>query len=78
MSKNSGDFSQQDILKMAQSPAGKQLIAMLQNADPTALQKAMEQVASGNYEQAKASLSPLMESQKLKSLLQQMGGKANG
>lgn len=78
MAKNSKDFSQQDILKMAQSPAGKQLIAMLQKADPSALQQAMSQAAAGNYEQAKASLSPLMESEKIKSLLQQMGGTPNG
>ena len=63
---------------MAQSPAGKQLIAMLQNADPSALQKAMAQAAAGNYEQAKASLTPLLESENIKSLLQQMGGKPNG
>ena len=78
MAKNSKDFSPQDVMKMAKSPAGQQLIAMLQNADPSALQKAMAQAAAGNYEEAKTSLTPLMESEKIKSLLQQMGGNPNG
>ena len=74
MAKNFDEFSPQDIMKMAQSPAGRKLIALLQNADPSALQKAMQQAATGNYEQAKASLTPLMESQDIQSLLKQMGG----
>ena len=78
MAKNSNDFSPQDIMKMAQSPAGKQLIAMLQNADPSVLQKAMTQATAGNYQEAKALLTPLMEAEKMKSLLQQMGGTSNG
>lgn len=78
MAKKSNDFAANDIMKMAQSPAGQQLIAMLQNADPSVLEKAMAQASAGNYEQAKASLTPLLESEDIKSLLQQIGGNANG
>lgn len=78
MAKNSKDFSPQDIMQIAQSPAGQQLIAMLQNADPSALRKAMAQASAGNYEQAKSSLTPLLESEQIKALLQKMGGTSNG
>lgn len=78
MAKNSKDFSAQDIMQIAQSPAGQQLITMLQNADPSALRKAMAQASAGNYEQAKSSLTPLLESEQMKALLQKMGGTLNG
>ena len=78
MAKNSKDFSAQNIMQMVQSPAGQQLIAMLQNTDPAVLKKAMAQASAGNYEQAKASLTPLLESENIKTLLQKMGGNTDG
>lgn len=74
MQKNSGDFSMQDVLRMVNSPAGQQLLALLRQSDPASLQKAMEQASSGDYSQAKQSLSPILASEEVKKLLQQLGG----
>jgi len=74
MQKNSGNFSMQDIMHLANSPAGKKLISMLQQSDPTAIQKAMEQASAGDYAQAKQSLGPFLASDEVKKLIQQLGG----
>lgn len=75
MQKNSENFSMQDVVKWANSPAGKQLIALLQQSNPAAIQQAMTQASAGNYSQAKQALEPLFASEDVKKLLQQMGGK---
>lgn len=74
MQNNSGDLSMQNIMRMISSPAGQQLLALLKQSDPQALQKAMEQATSGDYSNAKKSLSPFFESEEVKKLLQQLGG----
>ena len=73
MQKNSQDFSIEDALRMAKSPAGQQLIALLKQADPQTLQQAMQQANSGDYTQAKASLQEILASSEAKALLQQLG-----
>ncbi len=74
MEKNSGNFSVQDAMKLANSPAGKQLIALLQQSDPAMMQKITEHASSGDYSQAKQALAPLLASEEVKKLLQQLGG----
>lgn len=74
MQKNSGDFSMQDALRLAKSPAGQQLLALLQQSDSAAVQIAMEQAASGNYSQAKQSLEPILASEEIQNILKQLGG----
>lgn len=63
-----------DIWKLAQSPAGQQLLAMLQNANQGALQDAAKQASAGNMEEAKNALSPLLSSPEVQALLKQMEG----
>lgn len=67
------DFSMADALKLAQTPAGRQLITLLQQGG-TGMQQAMEQAASGNYQQAKEQLLPLLQSPQIQALLKQLGG----
>lgn len=74
MQKNSDNFSVQAAMQLASSPAGQQLLALLQQSDPTALNKAMEYFSNGDYSQAKQSLQPLFASEEAKKLLQQLGG----
>lgn len=74
MQKNSENFSIEDAMHLANSPAGRQLISLLQQADPTAMQKAMEQASSGDFNQTKQTLEPLLQSDEVKKLLQQLGG----
>jgi len=74
MQKNSNNFSMQEALRLANSPAGQQLLSLLRQSDPEALQKVMQQASSGNYSQAQEILAPLLASEEVKKLIQQMGG----
>lgn len=78
MQKNSGDFSMQEVMRLASSPAGKQLIALLQQSGGSALQTAVQQASAGDYNEAKNTLAPLLASEEMQSLLQQLGGISNG
>lgn len=68
-------FSAEEAMRLANSPAGQQLIAMLKKADTSALQEAVNQATGGNIEQAKQALGPLLASPEIQRLLQQLGGK---
>ena len=74
MQKNFDDFSMQDAMRLMSSPAGKQLLALLQQTDPDALKKAKAQASSGDYSQIGQTLAPLLASEEVKKLLQQLGG----
>ena len=74
MQKNFDDFSMQDAMRLVNSPAGKQLLALLQQADPEALKKAKTQASSGDYSQIRQTLAPLLASEEVKKLLGQLGG----
>ena len=74
MQKNSQDFSMQEALRLAKSPAGQQLLAMLQNSDSDRLQQAASQAAAGDFAQASKTLSSLMASPDVQALLKQLGG----
>lgn len=73
MQKNSQDFSMQEALRLAKSPAGQQLLAMLQRSDAGKLQQVMDQAAAGDYAQAKETVSALLNSPEAKALLEQLG-----
>ena len=74
MEHKSADFSMENAARLANSDAGKQLLALLQQADPATLQAAMNQAAAGNMQGAKAALTPLMASEQIQKLLRQLGG----
>ena len=75
MEKKSQDFSKEDILRIAKSPAGQQLMALLQQKDSTALAEATAQAKSGNYSQAGQTLSALLSSPEAQKLMKELGGK---
>ena len=74
MQKNSGNFSMQEAMKLAQSPAGQQLLALLRDSDKAQLQTAADQAAAGNYEDVQKALAPLLRSPEVQALLKQLGG----
>lgn len=74
MQKNSDNFSMQEALRLAKSPAGQQLLTLLQQSDPDALKKAMQQASAGDYGQIQQTLAPLLASEDIQKLLRQMGG----
>ena len=73
MEQNSGNFSMQDAMRLAKSPAGQQLLEMIRKADSAKLQQAVNQFRSGDAEGAKNALSDILKDPKAKQLLQQMG-----
>ena len=73
MQKNSQDFSMQEALRLAKTPAGQQLLAMLQQTDKKTLQQAMQQATSGNYREASKSLSALLSTPEAQNLMKELG-----
>ena len=72
MQKNSEDFSMQEALRLAQSPAGQQLLAMLRRTDSGQLQQAADLASAGNYAQASQALSALLSSPEAQQLLKEL------
>lgn len=64
------DFQQ--LLQLAQSPAGQQLITMLQRSGGSTLDNAVSKASAGDYAQAKQLLSSLLASPEAKKLLSQL------
>ena len=73
MNQKPDDFSVQKAMQFAKSPAGKELIALLQQADHSQIQKAMSQASSGDYVDAQKTLSHILSSPEAQRLLKQMG-----
>lgn len=67
-------LSSQDIMRMAASPAGQQLIALLRRQGGSDFQKAMTNAASGNYADAKRAIESLMNDPQAQKLLKQLRG----
>lgn len=62
----------QDAIRAAQSEAGQQLLALLQQSDPQTLRKAMAHAAAGDLMQAKEALETLMSSPEAKKLAKKL------
>lgn len=77
MQKNSDNLSLQEALRLAKSDAGQQLFAALRARDSSAMNRAMEQAAAGDYSQIKDTLSTLLSSPEIKAMLEQMGRQTN-
>lgn len=74
MQKSPEGFSVEDAMRLAATPAGQQVIELLKQSNTPALQDAAAQAAKGDLEQAKRTLEPLLASDAIKKLLQQLGG----
>lgn len=75
MEKKSQDFSIEEVQRLAGSPAGQQLLQLLQQRDSGQLQRAMELASGGNYREAGSALQSLLASAEAQKLIQQLGGK---
>ena len=73
MQKNSEDFSMQEALRLAKSPAGQQLLAMLRQSDSGQLRQVMDQAGAGDYAKASQTLSQLLSSPEAQKLLSELG-----
>ena len=61
-----------ELIRMAQTPAGQQLIALLQKQDSAQLQQAITYAVSGDYNRAKETLSKLLSSPEAQTLLKKL------
>ncbi|MBQ3192390.1 MAG: hypothetical protein IJB59_02340 [Oscillospiraceae bacterium] len=61
-----------ELMRLARSPAGQQLIALLQERGGTALQDAAQMASSGNLDGAKQILSSLLAQEDARTLLKKL------
>ena len=75
MQKNSENFSIQDAMRLASTPAGQELLSLLRRNDSAQLQQAAQLASAGNYTQAQQLLSGFLRDPEVQQLLFQLGGK---
>ena len=75
MQKKNQDFSMEEVMRLAKSPAGQQLLAMLKQGDSAKLEQAVTQAKTGDYSQASQTLSAMLSSPEAQKLLKDLGGK---
>ena len=75
MEKKNQDFSMEEVMRLAKSPAGQQLMAMLQQKDSGQLQQAVTQAKTGDYAQARRTLKDMLSTPEAQKLLKELGGK---
>jgi len=73
MQKKSEDFSMEEAMRLAQSPAGQELIAMLRRTDSGQLQQIVNTAQSGNVSQAGQMLQKMLSSPEGQKLLRELG-----
>lgn len=78
MEKNNGNFSMEEIKRLAQSDAGKQLMAMLESGHSGASDAVRSSIRSGDMEQAKKALSAFLSDPKAQALLRQLEEEKHG
>ena len=74
MNEKSKDFSIAEAKRLAGTPAGQQLIQLLQQQNAQALQNAAQAASQGDYTKLKAVLGPMLNSEDVQKLLRQLGG----
>ena len=67
------NFSMKEIMKIASSPAGQQLIQKLHAQGGDSLQQAISKAMAGDYDQAKEALSHLLQDPETQRLLDGLG-----
>lgn len=77
MHSNRDSFSMEDAMRLANSPAGQQLIALLKSVGGSSVEQARQAAQKGDYETAKSNLSQLLQSKDVQRLLKEME-KGNG
>ena len=78
MLKKSHNFSMEEGLRLANSDAGQQLLALLKQEHGTTLERAMEQFNTGAYDEVQKTLGSILSSPEAQALLHQLGGNGHG
>ena len=72
MQKNKDSFSMNDAMRLASTPAGKQLIQLLKTSGGDSLADAKQAFEKGDYDAAKAGLAEVMKSPQIQALLKEL------
>ncbi len=64
----------EEAKRLASSPAGRELFALLRQSHGAELEEAMAQAAAGDYDRAQKGLAQLLESPQVQALVQALGG----
>ena len=78
MQKNSEDFSVQEAMRLAKTPAGQQLIALLQQEKGDKLQDIIRLARTGNMQAAGNALQQILSSSDAQKLVKKMEEGKNG
>lgn len=78
MQKNSEDFSVQEAMRLAKTPAGQQLIALLQQEKGDKLQDIIRLAQAGNMQAAGNALQQILSSSDAQKLVKKMEEGKNG
>ena len=66
-------YDMSELIRLAQSPAGQQLIRLLQKSNHQQLQAAAASASSGDYSQAQNILSSLLSDPEIRSAVDKLG-----
>lgn len=61
-----------EVMRLARSPAGQQLLALLQKSSGEELRSAMEKASAGDYSQAKKTINAFLSTPEAKALMEQL------
>ena len=78
MKQNNGNFSMEDIQRLAQSDVGKQLMRLLENNHGNASNAVRSSMKSGDAEQARQAIQAFLSDPQAQALLKQLEGEYHG
>lgn len=78
MDKKFDPSSMQNAMKLANSEAGQQLLALLRSQNSDALDAAMNSAANGDYSKVKENLSAMLSSPQVQALMEQLRRNSDG
>lgn len=74
MAKDSGGIDFSELMKIANSPAGQELISLVQKNKDEHFDEAMRQAQSGDFSQAKAMISQILSTPEAIELMKKIRG----
>ena len=74
MAKDSGGIDFSELMKIANSPAGQELISLVQKNRDEHFDRAMQQAQDGDYSQAQAMLSQILSTLEARDLIKKLRG----
>lgn len=74
MANDYGGINLSELMKIAGSPAGQELMALIQEKKDAHFEEAMQQAQTGDFSQAKQVLSQMLSSKEAQELLKKIRG----